>query len=63
MIYVDDGLVLSFSQSAINKVMEYLKSAFKVPEGSANEFLGMEIERNRDAHTLKISQPGYIKKS
>lgn len=61
-LYVDDGLLISESQSAIDEVLRYLKSHFNVTVDVANEFVGMQIERNREKGMLQISQPCYIDK-
>ena len=61
-LYVDDGLIVSESMNAISEVLENLKSQFKITFGAADDFVGMEIQRNRERRTIKISQSGYIAK-
>ena len=61
-LYVDDGLIICESQSAIDKVLNYLKSNFQITVDKATEFVGIEIERNRAQRTIKVSQSSYIEK-
>ncbi|CAK9811716.1 Retrovirus-related Pol polyprotein from transposon TNT 1-94 [Anthophora quadrimaculata] len=61
-LYVDDGLVISESQCAIDEVLRYLKSMFNITVDLANEFIGMEITRDRPNRVIKISQSNYIDK-
>ena len=57
LVYVDDLLVVSNSKSGIQHVISRLQDAFKVRDlGEATYFLGMNIERDRQARTLKLSQ-------
>lgn len=61
-LYVDDGLMLCECMKAIEIVLEHLKSKFKITSGEANEFVGIEIKRDRPNRSIKLSQPGYIAK-
>lgn len=61
-LYVDDGLLLSKSQKAIDKVLENLQSKFEVTVENTGHFVGMEIERNRQKKQVTISQTAYINK-
>lgn len=61
-LYVDDGLVISESARAVEEVLNYLKLHFKITHDVANEYVGMEIQRDRKNCMLKISQAGYIRK-
>ena len=40
----------------------YLKTNFQITVDEANEFVGMEIKRDRAKRTIKISQPNYVTK-
>ncbi|CAK9820237.1 Retrovirus-related Pol polyprotein from transposon TNT 1-94 [Anthophora quadrimaculata] len=62
VLYVDDGLIISESESAIKSVLDYLESNLKITVDRADEFLGFEIKRNRERRLLKICQSGYIKR-
>lgn len=61
-LYVDDGMLISKSKIAINDVLIYLKSCFQITVDEAEEFIGLEISRNRENRTIKISQTRYIEK-
>lgn len=57
LVYVDDLLVVANSNSGIQSVISRLKDAFKVRDlGPATYFLGMNIERDRQARSLKLTQ-------
>jgi transposase InsO family protein len=57
LVYVDDLLIASKSKQAVASVESSLRSAFDIHDlGDATFFIGMEIARNRDAGTLKLSQ-------
>lgn len=63
VLYVDDGLIASKSQSAIDKVLCNLQSEFKITaDNKVDQYIGFEIERDRKNQTLKIKQSNYIKK-
>lgn len=64
-LYVDDGLVLSESNSAINKLMFHLEENFKVTtntESCVKQFVGMQIEHNSVTGTVAVHQKPYINK-
>lgn len=61
-IYVDDGLIMSENKASILAVLNYLEKHFEITTDEANEFLGMELLRDRKKRFLKISQAGYITK-
>lgn len=61
-LYVDDGLLINESKSAIDEVLRYLKSDFQITTDKPDEFVGMEISCDRANRTLKISQKNYIEK-
>ena len=56
VIYVDDGLVCSNTPAVLTEVIDFLKTHFKVRSLPANRFVGIDITRNRQTRTLKISQ-------
>jgi transposase InsO family protein len=57
LVYVDDFLVASKDATMIKDVKSKLKSVFDIKDlGDAKYYLGMEIERDREAKTLKITQ-------
>lgn len=62
LLYVDDGLILSRSQRAIDIMIEKLQNTFKITLGKANYYVGFEIKRDREKKTISISQGAYIDK-
>jgi hypothetical protein len=59
LVYVDDMLIASKSMSAINEVKDKLDKVFDIHDlGEPHRFLGLEITRNRQRRTLKLSQCG-----
>ncbi|KAK9679020.1 Reverse transcriptase (RNA-dependent DNA polymerase) [Popillia japonica] len=61
-LYVDDGLVISRSTAAINKILQYLKKCFQITIDDANLFVGLDSARNKSTHQILIKQTAYIKK-
>jgi hypothetical protein len=60
LVYVDDLLVAGKNLSDVNRVKQMLMETFDARDlGDAKYFLGMEIERDRSAGTLKLSQKKY----
>lgn len=62
LLYVDDGLILSRSQAAIDSLVGKLQNEFKITLGNANWYVGLEIERNRKERSISIGQRAYIEK-
>lgn len=60
-LYVDDGLIISKSQAAIDTIVNRLKQHFQVTLDDATEFIGIEIKRNRERKTITLKQSGYIR--
>jgi hypothetical protein len=57
LVYVDDMLIASKSMSAINEVKCMLDDVFDIHDlGAPHRFLGLEISRDRQRRTLKLSQ-------
>ena len=60
-IHVDDLLLASNSKATIQRVKSDLMTHFKIhDQGPTTSILGIKIERNRAAHTISLSQPGYV---
>ena len=60
-IHVDDLLIGSNSKAAIQRVKSDLATHFKLhDQGPTTSILGIKIERDRAAHTISLSQPGYV---
>lgn len=51
--YVDDGLILSNSNEAID--------SFEIVIGDAKQYVGLEIEQDIANHKISVSQRGYIR--
>lgn len=60
-IFVDDGLIISKSESSIEPVVKYLKRHFEIKAFDAKYFLGIEINRLRNG-AIHLSQAAYTKK-
>jgi hypothetical protein len=61
LVYVDDILVAGPQLAAVEEVKAQLSDAFDVRDlGEARMFLGIEIERQRAARTLRISQRQHV---
>jgi len=61
-LYVDDGLVLADSINVIDYFFTELRNTFEITESDVNNFIGIEIERNRVERTIFIHQILYVKK-
>jgi hypothetical protein len=60
LVYVDDLLVAAKNLSDVEHVKQMLFGSFDSRDlGEAKYFLGMEIERDREAGSLKLSQKKY----
>ena len=63
ILYVDDMLIAGSNQAEIGKLKRSLHDKFAMKElRQARHILGMQIERNRIAKTLRLSQSNYIQK-
>ena len=61
-IHVDDLLLASNSSAALKKVKADLAAIFAIhDQGPVTSILGIKVERDRNARTISLSQPGYIK--
>ena len=62
-VHVDDMLVAACKESTLLQVKSDLSSIFDLHDiGPATYHLGMEIQRDRDQHTLLLSQKKYATK-
>lgn len=62
IIYVDDGLILTFSRKALDVVLNELKLNFRITFGNARNYVGIEIERNVKMKSIFIHQAQYTKR-
>lgn len=58
-LFVDDGLIVSESNDAIQTVVIKLSNAFKITVADAKLFIGMQIERDRSNKRIFIHQSLY----
>ncbi|CCA74092.1 hypothetical protein PIIN_08046 [Serendipita indica DSM 11827] len=60
-VHVDDLLLASKSSEAIQMAKDELKARFKIhDQGPTSFLLGVKLERDRQSHTISLSQPAYI---
>ena len=60
-VYVDDIKILGPSQQPCYEVYHELCKHFKMQDkGAVKSFLGLNITRNWEEHSISINQPGYI---
>ena len=63
VLYVDDLLIAGNDRKEILRVKKELMKVFKMKDlGVVQEFLGIEVTRNRANRTLRLSQSFYITK-
>ena len=63
ILYVDDLLIAGNDRKEILRVKKELMKVFKMKDlGGVQEFLGIEVTRNRGNRTLRLSQSSYIAK-
>lgn len=61
IVYVDDILIAAESPSVVTDIKGKLMAAFEAHDlGAASHFLGMSIQRDRKARTLKLTQTRYV---
>ena len=62
-VYVDDILIFGHDHELITNFKTDLNVKFKIEDlGQVKNILGMEVERNRENRTLKLTQRKYIEK-
>ena len=61
-IWVDDGLVCGNNTTTIGEMLAHLNRAFKITSRKADNFVGLNIKRDRQNKLLYVSQPDYINK-
>jgi len=61
VLYVDDLLIIP-NEGLIGQIKDQVKKRFRMHDlGSVSFYLGMNIERNREHHTIDIHQHSYIR--
>ena len=58
--FVDDGIVCATSEMDLDAVINYLQTNFKVTHGPVDYYVGFQVHRNLDTHTIVINQARYI---
>lgn len=62
LLYVDDLLLFGSSPRRIQQIKELLKQQYQMSDlGPAQQFLGLQIQRNRSTHTITLHQQQYIR--
>ena len=63
LLYVNDMLLASCDKVVIKDLKKQLKGKFEITDlGLAQRMLGMEISRDREMKTLKLTQKEYVNK-
>jgi len=61
ILYVNDFLIVA-NEGLIGQIKDQMKKRFRMHDlGSVTFHLSMNIERNREHHTIDIHQPRYIR--
>ena len=59
--FVDDGLLVSESTEAINRVLDCLRESFEITISDASMYVGMQLERDRKNRRMFIHQSMYTR--
>jgi len=60
-LFVDDGLIAAKSRDTLMIIIDYLQKSFNTTFGELRNFIGLQIERDRENKSLFIHQSDYIK--
>lgn len=61
LMYVDDNIIISNDRESLDIFKKDMHEKFKiVDKGPIETYLGVQIQRDRNAGTLKIHQEGYL---
>lgn len=55
-IYVDDGLLTAETSDVLDQMIAHLKSEFEITVVEPKIFIGLEIMRDRQKKTIRVSQ-------
>lgn len=61
-IWVDDGIIAGNRMATIDKIVNTLKTSFKMTHGPAEHFVGLVIQRDRANKQIVLSAPQYVEK-
>jgi hypothetical protein len=59
-LWVDDGILATKTKPRAHKIISYLETHFEMTSGEAENFIGLEIIRNRKEHKLYVHQRSFI---
>lgn len=62
IIYVDDGLLISPSDKALDIFLTELGKCFEIKVGDINNYVGLEIIENKERNSIFLHQTRYINK-
>jgi hypothetical protein len=61
IFYVDDLIISASNVTQLKWLKLELEKEFKmIDRGELHYYLGVELERNREAHTITVNQRSYI---
>lgn len=60
-LYVDDGLVIGKTKTCIDELLNSMQEEFEIISSVASCYLGIEIQRNREAKIIRLTQSAYTK--
>lgn len=62
LVYVDNLLIIASSQNRIGEALGQLEAKVKVKRiGEPRKFVGLEVQRDRDAKKIYLKQPVFAK--
>ena len=61
-IFVDNSIICSLHEGAIDQVLHHMKDKFKLTTGISEVYVGLHIVRNMDQRILQLDQNRYIAK-
>ena len=59
-LWVDDGILATKTKRRALQIIAYLETHFEMTSGEAENFIGLEIVRNREQRKLYVHQSSYI---
>lgn len=62
LVYVDDMLLLSKTEAALDRLRDQLKEEFPIKDlGDVGQYLGMEVARDWEKKEIRLTQARYVK--
>lgn len=59
-IFVDDGIVCASTEQDLDVVIQHLARVFKVTHGAMDYYVGFQVHRDPNTHSILINQARYI---